>query len=42
VCGRTLCINCLDSEERVCPDCVEMQKKTKGVPSLKHPPSRRG
>jgi hypothetical protein len=42
VCGRTLCVSCLDTEERICPDCVAVQKRQKGFPTVKHPPSRFG
>lgn len=40
-CGRTFCRNCLDREERVCPDCLLMQKRSKGPVGSQLPPSRR-
>ncbi|MCI4335501.1 MAG: hypothetical protein L3K04_07755 [Thermoplasmata archaeon] len=42
VCGRLLCRSCLDSEERICPECTEARRHQKGIPSVKHPPSRLG
>lgn len=41
LCGRTLCRNCLDPEERMCPECIQLQKKQKGSPGVPVPPSRR-
>ncbi|MCI4330475.1 MAG: hypothetical protein L3K19_01325 [Thermoplasmata archaeon] len=41
-CGRTFCHNCLDADERVCPECHAMQKKQKGPTGIRLPPSRRG
>ena len=41
-CGRTICKNCMDADERFCPDCVALQKKQKGVANVRLPPSRQG
>ena len=41
MCARTVCRNCLDEDERFCPDCVEIRKKTKGSAGPPLPPSRR-
>ncbi len=41
VCGRTFCRNCLDQDERICGDCVEMQKHAKSAVQSRPPPSRR-
>jgi hypothetical protein len=40
-CGRTFCRNCLDADERMCPDCIAMQKAGKGPTGARLPPSRR-
>lgn len=43
-CARTVCRNCLDADERMCPDCVHLQKKQAkhhGVASSPPPPSHR-
>ncbi|MGI0151004.1 MAG: hypothetical protein ACREC5_03595 [Thermoplasmata archaeon] len=42
VCGRTLCSKCLDSDERICAECASVARSRKGLPSVKHPPSRLG
>jgi hypothetical protein len=41
LCGRTLCRNCLDADERICPDCQQMQKQSKATGGVRLPPSRR-
>jgi len=41
ICGRTFCRQCLDSDERVCADCLEMQKHAKSPVQSRPPPSRR-
>jgi hypothetical protein len=41
VCGRTICRNCLDADERVCPECAALQKRQKGPVGVSLPPSRR-
>lgn len=41
VCGRTFCRKCLDSDERTCSDCLEVQKHAKSPIESRHPPSRR-
>ncbi|HTT26220.1 MAG TPA: hypothetical protein VMH90_04570 [Thermoplasmata archaeon] len=41
VCGRTYCRKCLDADERICPDCLGMQKRQKGELTARSPPSRR-
>lgn len=41
VCGRTFCRHCLDSDERTCSDCLEVQKRVKNPVENRPPPSRR-
>ena len=41
ICGRTFCRSCLDSDERVCSDCLEIQKHAKSPVQSRPPPSRR-
>jgi hypothetical protein len=41
ICGRTFCRTCLDADERVCTDCLTLQKRARGVVGVRLPPSRR-
>ncbi|HTT35027.1 MAG TPA: hypothetical protein VMH78_04070 [Thermoplasmata archaeon] len=41
MCGRTVCRECLDEDERYCPECTQIRKRAKGAPGSPHPPSRR-
>jgi hypothetical protein len=41
LCGRTVCRDCLDEDERLCPECVQIRKKAKGPAGPPLPPSRR-
>gem|GEM_PF-1096869 len=40
VCGLTMCVACLDSEERVCPDCRAAAAQGRDHP-VGHPPHRK-
>jgi hypothetical protein len=41
MCGRTVCRECLDEDERFCPDCALIRKRQKGPTGQPLPPSRR-
>lgn len=40
LCGRTFCRNCLDSDERLCSQCLRLQKHPAG-PGPPSPPHAR-
>jgi hypothetical protein len=41
ICGRTFCRGCLDTDERLCSDCVHIQRQSKNPVEARAPPSRR-
>ncbi len=41
ICGRTFCREHLDSDERVCADCLANQKRARSPIEVRSPPSRR-
>jgi len=41
VCGRTMCRQCLDSDERMCSDCATTLHRSKSPVEHRSPPSRK-